>query len=77
MGMFDTVTAECLECSGRIQFQSKADDCVLADYSEDSMPFSIARDIHNRLEFCESCGESFRAVLSDVVVVASVDLVRE
>lgn len=55
MGMYDRVWAECPECGNQIEFQSKAGECVLADYSTNSVPPNIAEDIKNDSEECP-CG---------------------
>ena len=57
MGMFDSVYATCPKCSQKVEFQSKAGECLLLRYSVDSVPPEIARDIEGDIEACPKCGE--------------------
>lgn len=55
MGMFDSVWAKCPRCEEDVEFQSKVGDCVLADYTSDSVPAAIAADIAGDTTICK-CG---------------------
>ncbi len=57
--MFDSVYATC-DCGGSIEWQSKADDCCLAQYSPGSMPPAIARDLEGETAQCRKCGAVYR-----------------
>jgi len=56
MGVFDSVWAKCPNCGEPVEFQSKAADCVLADYELHSVPAAIAVDIDGETEVCKGCG---------------------
>jgi|TARA_Y100000310_G_C20698487_1_gene827446 hypothetical protein len=54
--MFDSIFATCPECEARVEFQSKAGECILASYSiPGNIPVEIAKDIEGKLIMCE-CG---------------------
>lgn len=55
--MFDSVWVNCPYCDRRIEFQSKAGDCVLADYEISSVPIEVAKDLNGRTEQCLGCEE--------------------
>jgi hypothetical protein len=65
MGMYDTVFAPCPECGKLLQFQSKAGECLLKEYSHKNVPIGIATDLELEnedgkpydTEFC--CGKEF------------------
>ncbi|GGD03595.1 hypothetical protein GCM10011587_04160 [Pyruvatibacter mobilis] len=57
MGMFDTVTARCPECGGKIEWQSKAGECCLVSYDARAVPASIAEDLDGAYSRCPECGE--------------------
>ena len=60
MGMFDTVVIDCPKCStGKIEFQSKAGECVLAEYSIDEVPPDIAGDVIGTQSSCGECDSPF------------------
>ena len=56
MGMFDRVWVKCPECGKEVEFQSKAGECVLADYTLDNVPLKIGVGLINEKEECENCG---------------------
>ena len=56
MGMFDSVIAKCPDCGGRVEFQSKAGDCSLAEYTPDNVPLKIMADIDGEVSSCQKCG---------------------
>lgn len=55
MGLYDTVVAGCTGCGTPVEFQSKAGDCVLATYTLDAVPYSIALDLDGADEACHKC----------------------
>ncbi len=55
MGMFDSVWAKCPKCDKDVEFQSKAGECCLIDYTSDSVPAVIAADIAGESNTCQ-CG---------------------
>lgn len=55
MGMFDSVWAECPKCHRQVEFQSKAGNCLLEDYTLDKVPLIIADDLVGKSRHCE-CG---------------------
>jgi hypothetical protein len=56
MGMFDRVWADCPKCGKRVEFQSKAGECLLRDFHIDNLPPEIAKDIANDSNECDECG---------------------
>lgn len=56
MGMFDTVVFKCSRCGGRVELQSKAGDCILAEYSASEVPVAIAVDVQGESVKCDGCG---------------------
>ena len=67
MGMFDRVWVECPKCGKGVEFQSKAGDCVLADYTLDNVPIIVGLDLIHEKEKCENCG---------AIVIVEVDTVQ-
>lgn len=61
MGMFDSVIAVCPKCNKEVEFQSKAGECLLRNYSANSVPPDIAQDIEGDTSPCE-CGYVLRIV---------------
>jgi hypothetical protein len=59
MGMFDSVYHKC-ECGGDVEWQSKADECVLAVYPPCSVPITIANDINEQEEKCPKCDKKYK-----------------
>ena len=62
MGLFDRVYIHCPQCGKRLEFQSKAGRCVLAEYDEDCVPVVIAKSISGDVEECPRCGTRVKAV---------------
>jgi predicted RNA-binding Zn-ribbon protein involved in translation (DUF1610 family) len=56
VGMFDSVFAKCPDCGEMVEFQTKVGPCMLARYSSDSVPASIAAGVNGDIEDCDSCG---------------------
>jgi hypothetical protein len=56
MGMFDRVFARCPSCGGTVEFQSKAGECLLINYTLREVPPEIAIDLDGQQECCEKCG---------------------
>ncbi len=56
MGMFDRVWAKC-QCGTNVEFQTKAGECSLHDYSIDNAPDKIKADIIGEAESCSNCGK--------------------
>lgn len=55
MGMFDSVHTRCPSCSARLEFQSKAGECMCKDFDVDEVPVSIAEDLNGESKLCR-CG---------------------
>jgi predicted RNA-binding Zn-ribbon protein involved in translation (DUF1610 family) len=71
MGLFDRVLVACPQCGESIEFQSKAGDCWLADYTVETMPVSIAADLDGEVERCRTCGQRVR-IETEITVTATV-----
>lgn len=59
MGMYDSVYARCDNCGTSLEFQSKAGDCILSQYTSDDVPIEIALDISGEEQQCD-CGKFVR-----------------
>lgn len=63
MGMFDTVHMTCPHCQGKVSLQSKAGACLLKNYGSNSIPTSVAEDLHNCTESynttCHNCNKRY------------------
>lgn len=55
MGMYDIVSFTCPRCDSKIEEQTKAGDCILADIDADEVPIVIAKSIEGNLVRCEKC----------------------
>ena len=56
MGMFDSVYVKCTGCGYNVEFQSKAGNCALQEFSLEDAPADIQRSLIGRLEKCDHCG---------------------
>lgn len=56
MGMFDSVIARCPQCGEAVEFQSKAGDCQLLEYSSQAVPAEIAVSLDGCHATCHACG---------------------
>ncbi len=63
MGMYDTVTVICPHCGKLAEYQSKAGDCSLANYSKHLVPLEIANDINGEFLCCESCDNRMMIII--------------
>lgn len=57
MGLFDSLYVECPNCCGRLEFQSKAGACALAEYTLADCPPRVAADLIGDTRRCE-CGHT-------------------
>lgn len=64
MGMFDRVWAKCPRCTQLVEFQSKAGKCELIDYTTESLPPELARNLANEVIECPTCETKVKLVLS-------------
>lgn len=55
MGMFDSVDVQCPKCESMIEFQSKAGECLLNNYSLYNAPPEVLEDISRDIEVCPNC----------------------
>ncbi len=55
MGMFDSLYADCPGCSSRVEFQSKAGECVCAEYNVYDCPADVAGDLIGQSRECPVC----------------------
>lgn len=62
MGMYDRVWLVCPKCGSQIEWQSKAGECHLADYSLFDAPPAILGDIAGEHGVCK-CGFAFIIVV--------------
>lgn len=57
MGMFDSVIVRCPVCRAKVEFQSKAGECLLNEYAPANAPEEIADDLDGAHWRCQRCGE--------------------
>jgi hypothetical protein len=64
MGMYDSVWADCPNCKSKrsIEFQSKASECQMNDFSIDRVPLEIAQDINTEESYCYSCSAQYAII---------------
>jgi hypothetical protein len=54
--MFDRIYVKCPYCGGEAEFQSKAGECILANYYvPGNIPTEIAADLQDTSEYCSEC----------------------
>jgi len=56
MGLFDSVYVDCPACGTKVQFQSKAGECAMLEYTLFDCPPAIAGDLLGKREVCR-CGQ--------------------
>lgn len=76
MGMFDSVYASCPYCNNQVELQSKVGDCILASFSENSIPVAIGVDINNKPAYCINCSNVSTFSLNGIVDIVSGKLVK-
>lgn len=59
MGMFDSVYVDC-KCGEKVEFQSKAGDCLCHDYTIYDLPHEIALDLNKEVQECGKCGNKLK-----------------
>lgn len=60
MSCFDTIKIYCPKCLSIIIEQSKADKCILKEYTLDNAPLKILADIDGNEYKCNKCGIWFK-----------------
>lgn len=55
MGLYDSVFVNCPKCGAQVEFQTKAGECRLKQYTHISVPSGIAEYLNGSKERCE-CG---------------------
>ena len=76
MGMYDTVTFTCPRCEAQLENQSKAGDCTLQRFDQDSVPVVIAEDIREDTVYCETCQRSWTVALLEPITTVRMRLVK-
>ena len=66
MGMFDSVIHDCPNCSERIEWQSKAGECLLSTFPSENVPIAIAKEINGDVETCPGCGRRYKITVDGV-----------
>ncbi len=56
MGVYDTIAFNCPECNEELFAQSKSGARLMATYSGDSVPISVALDANRHAPFACKCG---------------------
>ena len=68
--MFDTLMVACPDCGKMIEFQSKAGDCILAEYDVNNVPDEIAVDVKDDISSCE-CGKKVKLHVQVIKVITA------
>ncbi len=63
MGLFDYIHVTCPKCDDQMVTQSKAGPCAMRDFSPDSVPIEIAKDVEGETIHCETCDRSYIIVV--------------
>lgn len=71
MGMFDSLMVTCPYCGKMVEFQSKAGDCICAEYSATNVPDEIAVDVKDDVSCCEKCGRDVRLNVQVIKVITA------
>jgi len=73
MGMFDRIWLSCPACGNPVEFQSKAGECSLADYSYPEgvgkIPPAVLADLDGQVETCQKCAKILFPKSHVVVVI--------
>ena len=72
MGVYDTIHIMCPECGELYEEQSKAADCILANYTVANAPPAILADIANERFECSNCKTEFCVVLQHMAHVIKI-----
>ena len=54
MGCFDSVMVPCPECGELTEFQTKAGECLLTEYSFEDAPAALLVDVVNETHRCKN-----------------------
>jgi len=57
MGLFDSVYIECKYCGEEVEFQSKAGECDMSQFTSQNVPLAIVIDLDGSSVFCKNCNE--------------------
>lgn len=81
MGCYDSVVVKCPRCGNTLEYQSKADMCLMRELTVDCVPAAIAADLDGEIHDCKCgsrimlrcppdilCGVAMRVVVEDLVV---------
>jgi hypothetical protein len=71
MGMFDSFMATCPDCGKQVEFQSKAGDCLLNEYTVTNVPAMVACDLDGDVGSCE-CGRLLTIYTQTIVNITIV-----
>jgi hypothetical protein len=69
MGMFDSLYVPCGFCGKSLEFQSKAGECALRDYTLPDVPPAVAGDLIGESKTC-TCGA--KTVLEGKIILQTV-----
>jgi len=67
MGMYDSVIVYCPNCATANEFQSKAGDCLLNEYSLSDAPPEILLDLKGKIQICQNCKKLIGIVVQAIV----------
>lgn len=62
MGMFDSVYVPCPRCGTQCEFQTKAGECFMDNYTLDTAPPHLLFDIMNMPRWCAGCKSWFALI---------------
>ena len=58
MGCYDSVIFHC-KCGSKVEWQSKAGQCIMQKIDRDSVPVEIANDIQDTVAECPGCNKKY------------------
>lgn len=66
MGLYNRIVARCpdLECTGEIEWQSKAGPDECSTYRPSEVPTDVAYDVEGTWEECSDCGRKFSIIVA-------------
>jgi len=76
MGMFDSVIVYCPNCGQANEFQSKAGECLLNEYSLNNAPPEILLDLKDEKQICPKC-KKLIGITVQAIVYANAYILKE
>lgn len=62
MGLPDSIWIPCPQCGTSLEYQSKAGECILADFTLKNAPTEMLIDIEGDKAWCSKCQKAYTVV---------------